>query len=82
MGNNAPMEEFRTATEQRWCAARCDDALVWPTDNCRRCFIDVALTKLRRTWWKDITDPDMLKFAWCVEDAIGYTAAVSIRGPQ
>ncbi len=81
MGNNAPMEEFRTATEQRFCAAKCDDALVFPTDNCRRCFVDVSLMALRLNWHRDIEDPMFKKFAWTVEDAIGVAAAISIRGP-
>ena len=82
MSTQGPMPEFRSPREQRFCVERCDDALVFPTDNCRRCWIDVELTKLRQEWWAEITEPTLKKFAWCVEDAIGYSAAVAIRGPQ
>ena len=73
------MSDFRSPVDRTFCEEYCDDERRFPTDNCRRCWIDIELTKLRHSWYTG-TDPNMLKFAWCVEDSIGYSIGRAVRG--
>ncbi|MHA2264710.1 MAG: hypothetical protein ACXAEN_20135 [Candidatus Thorarchaeota archaeon] len=77
------MSDFRTVAEQEFCQEYCNEAMRFPTDNCRRCWIDCELAKVRRTWHHhpfQAFPEELRKFGWCAEDMVGYCFGRAVRG--
>lgn len=77
--SDGQMQEFRSPVDQTFCQKYCVNAPIFPNDDCRRCWIDVELQKVREGWHQQPLPETMAKFAWCVEDVVQYCFGKAVK---